>query len=130
MSPAAHRVHTWVGDWKRGGRQRDTTFPKGTALRKMTGWQTQMRATLMRQRLVPATGTLESVVVLCAGCATRSSAKPNDPIRWSWSLVFRLARLKELKKKGGKRPGAGMPKGYRPEKTRRICPRRSKTISQ
>src|ERR1019366_9914635 len=60
MASGGFRVRVTVGDWKRGGQQRDTTFPAGTALRKMTGWQTQMRATLMRQRLVPATGTLEA----------------------------------------------------------------------
>src|ERR1019366_4744593 len=60
MASGGFRVRVTVGDWTRGGQQRDTTFPTGTALRKMTGWQTQMRATLMRQKLVPATGTLEA----------------------------------------------------------------------
>lgn len=54
------RVKVAVGDRKHGGQQRETTFPKRTALRTMTDWQTQTRAALKRQRLVPVTGTLEA----------------------------------------------------------------------
>lgn len=60
LETGAFRVKVSVGDRKRGGQTRETTFPKGTAQRTMTGWQTQQRAALMRQRLVPATGTLEA----------------------------------------------------------------------
>src|SRR3954453_4842633 len=59
METGAFRVRVSVGDRKRGV-SRETTFPKGTALRKMTDWQTHKRAALLRQRLVPATGTLEA----------------------------------------------------------------------
>jgi integrase len=60
MESGGFLVKIAVGDRKRGGQQRYTTFPANTALRKMTSWQTQHRAVLMRQRLVPATGTLEA----------------------------------------------------------------------
>ena len=60
LESGGFRVRVAVGDWKRGGQQRDTTFPAGTALRKMKDWQTDKRAMLKRQRFVPATGTLEA----------------------------------------------------------------------
>jgi hypothetical protein len=60
MESGGFLVKVAVGDRHRGGQQRYTTFPAHTALRKMTDWQTTMRAMLMRQRLVPATGTLEA----------------------------------------------------------------------
>jgi hypothetical protein len=34
IASGGFRVPVAVGDWKRGGQQRDTTFPAGTALRK------------------------------------------------------------------------------------------------
>lgn len=60
MESGGFRVRVSVGDWKRGGQQRDTTFRAGTAIRKMKDWQTNTRALLKRQQLVPATGTLEA----------------------------------------------------------------------
>jgi site-specific recombinase XerD len=60
LASGGFRVRVAVGRSKHGGMQRDTTFPKDTPLRKMTGWQTDTRAALRRQRLVPATGTLEA----------------------------------------------------------------------
>jgi site-specific recombinase XerD len=54
------RVKVAVGDRKRGGQSSETTFPKGTALRKMVGWQTDERARLRRMSIVPATGTLKA----------------------------------------------------------------------
>ena len=59
METGAFRVRVSIGDRKRGV-SRETTFPKGTALRKMTDWQTTQRAALLRQRLVPTTGTLQA----------------------------------------------------------------------
>src|SRR5439155_2911905 len=60
MASGGFRVKVAFGDRKRGGQSRETTFKKGTALRKMTGWQTDTLAVLRRQCLVPATGTLEA----------------------------------------------------------------------
>ena len=53
------RVRVAVGDRKRGGQQKETTFSPGTGLREMKAWQTRERAALLRQGLVPVRGTLE-----------------------------------------------------------------------
>src|SRR5688572_31079167 len=52
------RVKVALGDRKRGGQQREKTFPKGTALRKMQAWRDDTRALLRRTSLRPARGTL------------------------------------------------------------------------
>jgi hypothetical protein len=54
------RVRVAVGDRKRGGQQKETTFSAGTGLREMKAWQIEQRAALRRERLVPARGTLAS----------------------------------------------------------------------
>jgi hypothetical protein len=60
LGSGGFRVKVAVGDRKRGGHQRETTFPPNTGLREMKAWQTQERARLLRQGLVPARGTLEA----------------------------------------------------------------------
>jgi integrase len=60
LAHGGFRVTVSVGDRRRGGKRRDTTFPKGTALRDMVAWQNDNRADLRRQRIVPATGTLNA----------------------------------------------------------------------
>lgn len=72
------RVKVAVGDRKRGGHQRETTFRKGTALRTMTDWQTQKRAALKRQRLVPATGTLQADIPRYIELKEAKLAFPNN----------------------------------------------------
>lgn len=62
LASGGFRVRVSVGDSKRGGQSRETTFPKNTLRRKMQGWQADTRATLRRQRIVPAMGTLEADV--------------------------------------------------------------------
>jgi integrase/recombinase XerC len=55
-------VKVAVGDRRRGGRQRETTFPADAGLREMKKWQTHERAKLLRQGIVPARGMLEADV--------------------------------------------------------------------
>src|SRR5437762_3029424 len=54
------RVRVSVGDRKRGGRTRETTFPKGTALRVMQKWQTLKRAAFDREQIRIVRGMLET----------------------------------------------------------------------
>ncbi|OFW15714.1 MAG: hypothetical protein A3H29_08660 [Acidobacteria bacterium RIFCSPLOWO2_02_FULL_67_21] len=60
LGSGGFRVKVAVGDRKRGGHQRETTFPPNTGLREMKAWQTHERARLLRQGIVPARGTLEA----------------------------------------------------------------------
>lgn len=60
LANGAYRVKVSVGDRKRGGQTREKTFPPGTKVSTMTGWQTDQRAELRRMKLVPAKGTLEA----------------------------------------------------------------------
>src|SRR5438105_2353777 len=60
MESGAFRVRVSVGDRKHGGRTRETTFPKGTALRVMQKWQTLKRAAFDREQLRVVRGLLET----------------------------------------------------------------------
>ncbi len=60
LSGGAFRVKVTIGDRTRGGRTREKQFSHDTGLREMKGWQTQQRAALLREGLVPVRGTLEA----------------------------------------------------------------------
>jgi site-specific recombinase XerD len=60
LASGAFRVKVAYGNRQRGGAQRETTFPAGTGIREMKGWQTQQRASLQRQTMLPVRGTLEA----------------------------------------------------------------------
>jgi site-specific recombinase XerC len=62
LASGGFRVKVAVGDRRRGGRQRETTFPADAGLREMKKWQTHERAKLLRQGIVPARGMLEADV--------------------------------------------------------------------
>ena len=94
LASGGFRVRVAIGHSKRGGVQRDTTFPKGTSLRKMTGWQTDTRATLRRQRLVPVTGTAEADIPRYLDTLTHNLRLKKDRKAQlnAWLVDFRTRR--------------------------------------
>src|SRR4051794_2299333 len=61
MRSGAFRVKVAAGDRsKQGKRSRETTFPKGTALREMQKWQRQQRAKFDREQIRIVRGLLQA----------------------------------------------------------------------
>lgn len=72
------RVRVAYGTRKRGGVQKERTFPAGTGLKEMKEWQADTRADLKRADLRPAKGTLEADAPLYIEKVTKRLDFPED----------------------------------------------------
>jgi integrase len=62
LASGVYRVTVAVGDRARGGRSSEKHFPADTGVKVMKGWQDEQRATLRREGLLAARGTLNADV--------------------------------------------------------------------